>query len=150
MLATTSVGSMTSVCSLSDQVKKYKSRVIAEEKEEGNNRSPGSFSGSKVESLVILCVKVITARFSMKANPMQGIPAKFIPEITMRLPLDLSIKASAPHIQDENYWKRCCIQRPGWTNLQIAQHGLTWKQLYLGNIKAMILAICQLMELLYM
>ena len=30
----------------------------------------------------------------------------------------------------QNYWKRCCIERFGWQNCQIVEHGLTWKQLF--------------------
>lgn len=31
---------------------------------------------------------------------------------------------------DENYWKRRCVEKLGWQNCQIAEHGLTWKQLF--------------------
>ncbi|OQR97912.1 hypothetical protein ACHHYP_09443 [Achlya hypogyna] len=129
-MATTSVGSTTAVCSLSDQVKKYKARTIADDHDTGSNNKHGK-PRRAIDTLVILCVKVLTGQFSTKANPMQGIPARFLPEVTQRLPMDLPLTAAAPHIHDENYWKRCCLNHPGWTNLQISQHGLTWKQLYL-------------------
>ena len=138
MLATTSVGSTTAVCSLSDQVKKYKARSITEDHyhhlqhADSSNNKQGK-PRRVLDSLVILCVKVLTAQFGTKANPMQGIPAKFLPEVTQRLPMDLPLTATAPHIHDENFWKRCCLHHPGWTNLQISLHGLTWKQLYMGT-----------------
>jgi len=61
---------------------------------------------------------------------LDGIPSKFLPQVTARLPLDLDISISGPHIHDENYWKRACVARDGWKNCQISEHGLTWKQLY--------------------
>ncbi|KDO34793.1 hypothetical protein SPRG_00854 [Saprolegnia parasitica CBS 223.65] len=133
MLATTSVGSTTAVCSLSDQVKKYKARSITEDHhlQHADSSNKRGKPRRVMDSLVILCVKVLTAQFSTKANPMHGIPAKFLPEVTQRLPLDLPLTATAPHIHDENFWKRCCLHHPGWTNLQISLHGLTWKQLYM-------------------
>ncbi|CAK4653837.1 hypothetical protein LEN26_000014 [Aphanomyces euteiches] len=127
MLASSSVGATTAVCSLSDQVKKYKSRTIQEDVVHKAGRQPKR----EIDSLVVMCIKVVTQCFNTKANPMSGIPTKLLPEVTLRLPLDLPLSASAPHIQDENFWKRCCLNRTGWTNLQIAHHGLTWKQLYL-------------------
>ncbi|ETV85390.1 hypothetical protein H257_03144 [Aphanomyces astaci] len=130
MLATSSVGATTAVCSLSDQVKKYKARMVVDEKDSDNPSKPHVIRRD-IDSLVIMCIKVVTDRFSTKANPMAGIPTRFLPEVTQRLPLDLHIVATAPHIHDENFWKRCCLHRAGWSNLQIAQHGLTWKQLYL-------------------
>ncbi|KAF0682929.1 Aste57867_24942 [Aphanomyces stellatus] len=133
MLATTSVGATTAVCSLSDQVKKYRPRLIQDEKDASGNQSRKALPKREIDSLVIMCIKVITERFSTKANPMEGIPTKFLPDVTLRLPLTLHLTATAPHIADENFWKRSCLNRAGWTNLQIAQHGLTWKQLYLGT-----------------
>ncbi|OQS07531.1 hypothetical protein THRCLA_20132 [Thraustotheca clavata] len=128
MLPSSSVGSTTSVCSLSDQVKKYKARVIHDEHDENNKHGKPRRA---IDSLVVLSVKAITNQFSTKANPMQGIPLKFLPEVTSRLPLNLPITATAPHIHDENYWKRCCLNRSDWSNFQIEHHGLTWKQLFL-------------------
>ncbi len=137
MLASTSVGSTTAVCSLADQVKKYKPRVIHEAAEinSGKKKNGGKQRPVKaLDTLVTMCIKVITGRFrSTKENPMHGIPAKFLPDVIQRLPLDLHVAATAPYINDENFWKRSCLARPGWTNLQIVLHGLTWKQLYLGT-----------------
>lgn len=48
-----------------------------------------------------------------------------------RLPLDLDVCVTAPNVSDESYWKRCCLSKPAWKTLEIADHGLTWKQLYL-------------------
>ncbi|KAJ0412749.1 hypothetical protein ATCC90586_002379 [Pythium insidiosum] len=60
-----------------------------------------------------------------------NVPTKFLPEVMARLPLDMDVCVSAPNITDENYWKRCCKHNSNWKNLQIQDHGLTWKQMYL-------------------
>lgn len=31
---------------------------------------------------------------------------------------------------DENYWKRRCVEELSWQNCHIAEHGMTWKQLF--------------------
>lgn len=36
----------------------------------------------------------------------------------------------ALYVFDENYWKRRCVEKLGWQNCLIAEHGLTWKQLF--------------------
>lgn len=40
------------------------------------------------------------------------------------------MEVGALYIFDENYWKRRCVEKLGWQNCQIAEHGLTWKQLF--------------------
>lgn len=134
---TLSVGAHTKVCSLSEQVKKYKSKSITKgsinqsDEEAQSRRRP-------VESLMVQCLHVLTKHFCAQPS-VGGIPNQFLPEITKRLPVDLDIKASAPYIVDENYWKRCCLNRPGWANREIEQHGLTWKQLYVElNLQEML------------
>ena len=39
-------------------------------------------------------------------------------------------QVGALYVFDENYWKRRCVEKLGWQNCQIAEHGLTWKQLF--------------------
>lgn len=39
-------------------------------------------------------------------------------------------KVGALYVFDESYWKRRCVEKLGWQNCQIAEHGLTWKQLF--------------------
>jgi hypothetical protein len=33
-----------------------------------------------------------------------------------------------PLIHEERYWQRACEEGQGWRNVDIAQHGLSWKQ----------------------
>ena len=63
------------------------------------------------ETLASRCITVITENFAERPN-LEGIPSKFLPQVTARLPLDLDISVSGPHIHDENYWKRACLTRP--------------------------------------
>lgn len=39
-------------------------------------------------------------------------------------------EVGALYVFDENYWKRRCVEQLGWQECQIAEHGLTWKQLF--------------------
>lgn len=120
---TPSVGATTSSASLADQVKKYTVRTFRQNENQDKSKE------DNFESLTSRCIRVITDNFAERPN-LEGIPSKFLPQVTARLPLDLDITVTAPHIHDENYWKRACLMREGWVNCQIAEHGLTWKQLY--------------------
>eukprot|EP00903_Cladosiphon_okamuranus_P010296 g9745.t2 len=60
----------------------------------------------------------------------RAIPAKFLQLISAGLSTDLDPKVGALYVFDENYWKRRCVEKLGWQNCQIAEHGLTWKQLF--------------------
>jgi hypothetical protein len=147
-----SVGETTDASSLSDQVKRYKPRVFDREPPKtaaeaaaaaapANPLDPKS-AMSKIarqslstqhnparEKLSEKCIKVVVdnfARFPVHEN----VPAKDMREITARLPVELEPNVAATHVFDENYWKRCCVERFGWQNCQLAEHGLTWKQLF--------------------
>ncbi|TMW63000.1 hypothetical protein Poli38472_005618 [Pythium oligandrum] len=125
--SSTTVGSTTDVSALSDQVKKYRSRVVGGyHNNDGLERS----SAAVIPSLVILCLKVISDKFRLEPK-IHNVPRKFLPEVMSRLPLDMDVCISAPNITDENYWKRCCMSKSAWKNLQISEHGLTWKQLFM-------------------
>lgn len=128
MVSTSTVGTHTGVCALSDQVKIYRARVVSKHssvgEKDGTDRGP-----RRVPTLVVLCLKVISDRFSSDPH-IQNVPRKFFPDIMSRLPVDLDVRTTAPNVSDENYWKRCCMSKP-WKNLEISQHGLSWKQLYL-------------------
>lgn len=99
-----SVGATTSTASLADQVKKYSQRTFRQ------NENKDKSKEDNFESLTARCVKVITDNFAERPN-LEGIPSKFLPQVTARLPLDLDITVTAPHIHDENYWKRACLMR---------------------------------------
>lgn len=137
MVSASTVGSTTAVCALSDQVKKYRTRVVGGHHHAGE--SEPKFSGGRsfnnshsqpIPTLLLLCLKVISDRFRFEPK-IQNVPRKFLPDVMARLPLDLDVCVSAPHVSDENYWKRCCMSKLAWKNLQIEAHGLTWKQLFL-------------------
>ena len=38
--------------------------------------------------------------------------------------------APCSYVHDENYWKRVCLENQKWDNCQIAEHGMSWKQLF--------------------
>lgn len=131
MVSASTVGSTTAVCALSDQVKKYRARVVGST--HAGNTSPSrasNSSGAQIPTLLLLCLKVVSDRFRFDPK-IQNVPRKFFPDVMARLPLDLDVCVSAPNVSDENYWKRCCMNKLAWRNLQIEDHGLTWKQLFL-------------------
>ena len=99
-----SVGSTTSAASLGEQVKKFQARTFRQAKK--LEKDEDTF-----ETLASRCITVITENFAERPN-LEGIPSKFLPQVTARLPLDLDISVSGPHIHDENYWKRACLTRP--------------------------------------
>jgi hypothetical protein len=100
-----SVGGTTSAASLAEQVKKFQARTFRQ------NETQEKSKGGSFDSLASRCIAVITDNFAERPN-LEGIPSKFLPQVTARLPLDLDINVSGPHIHDENYWKRACLTRP--------------------------------------
>lgn len=74
-----------------------------------------------------LCVQVLAANFSNRPT-LRGIPTRYIGRITELLPTSLPVEVSGPLIDDEQYWKRCALER--WENCQIVDHGSSWKRLY--------------------
>ena len=85
------------------------------------------------ETLQSRCIGVICDTFEDRArrgDGLESVPSHLLPAVTARLPLDLDLELTAPHVHDENYWKRACLAREGWGSSQIAEHGLTWKQLF--------------------
>lgn len=128
--ATTSVGATTAVCALSDQVKKYRARVLQSGQEGASDAVASRPTAAAIPSLLLMCLKAVSDRFCLEPKA-SSVPRKFFPEVMARLPLDLDVCVTAPNVSDENYWKRCCLSKPAWKTLEIADHGLTWKQLYL-------------------
>ncbi|KAF1782886.1 Leucine-rich repeat domain, L domain-like [Phytophthora cactorum] len=129
MVSASTVGATTDVCALSDQVKKYRARVVQNDQAVYSDaRNVGS--STTIPSLLLMCLKIISDRFRLQPKA-QNVPRQFLPEVMARLPLDLDACVTAPNVTDENYWKRCCLSKAQWKNIQIADHGLTWKQLFL-------------------
>jgi hypothetical protein len=121
-----SVGRHTAESSLSDQLKRFKTRNLRDdlmENECKNNVNPAR------ETLKAKCINVIVENFA--ENPITEIipPAQMI-EITNKLSISLPPIIAAKYIFNESYWKRCCINKFGWHNCQLIEHGLLWKQIY--------------------
>jgi hypothetical protein len=130
-----SVGGTTNVPSLSDQVQRYKLRDLPDpiSMEDVLNNPPAKSGKRKPnpshESLKDKCINVLANNFASRPVT-KGIPAPHMREITKRLPVDLDPAVAAQYVFDENYWKRCCVERYGWAGCQLIEHGQIWKQLF--------------------
>lgn len=123
------VGRTTGEASLSDQLKKYRPRKLEDKKEEV---SP-VFTNPAKESLVSKCIKVVVENFGIRPVT-EIIPPPQMAEITKQLSVDLSPLVGARHVYNENYWKRCCVEKFGWHNCHLAEHGFLWKQMYFEKL----------------
>lgn len=130
MMMDASIGNTTTAIAVADEVKRFKSRLL--EARPGKTPTSGRFvfdDEDPIDSLRTLCLKAIAKNF--EARPIiNKVPDKQIPLLTALLDLDLDIEIAAAHIYDENYWKRRSMSKP-WKHLEIANHGMTWKQLFL-------------------
>ena len=124
------VGRNTSESSLSDQLRRFRPRVIEEEKKSPSKIRPPNQAH---ETLMQKCVKVVVDNFD-KWPVKEIIPPPQMAEITKQLPCDLSPLISARYVYNENYWKRCCVEKYGWQNCHLSEHGLLWKQLYFEKL----------------
>lgn len=93
---------------------------------------------SRVPPLTLLCLDAVTRNFQLYPS-MDGMDAKFVGAITSSLPLDLDVLVAAPHVHDERYWRRVCVEGKRWENCQIAEHGMSWKQLFMERYVAELL-----------
>ena len=127
-----SVGRNTGESSLVDQLKRYRPRVVAEEEQKAlaANLKPKNASH---ESLKSKCIKIIVENFA-KRPVRDVIPPPIMSEITQALPINLPPILGAKYIYDENYWKRCCVEKYGWHKCQLSEHGLLWKQMYFEKL----------------
>jgi len=127
-----SVGFTTSESSLKEQVRRYKPKRFKEKQEHLSKKDQGSPAN---ETLQIKCIKVIVANFESKPAH-DGVKAEDLVSITSRLPINLDPKQAAVYVHDESYWKRACLD-PGSSlapsECQIAEHGMTWKQVRLDK-----------------
>lgn len=125
-----SVGRTTGESSLKDQLQRFKPRKLREDsvhKATSKNDNPAK------ESLKSKCIGVIVSNFQQ--NPItEFIPPQHMAEITDQLPTDLSPIIGAKYIYNEAYWKRCCVDRYGWHNCQLLDHGLLWKQVFFEKL----------------
>ncbi|CAM9995973.1 unnamed protein product [Choristocarpus tenellus] len=130
-----SVGCNTGVASLADQIKRFKPRSFADPYLRIKPFDRAIKDNPAEEKLTKKCVRTIVDNFEQlpvheRSGSGKGIQAKFLHAISTSLSTDLDPKVGALYVFDENYWKRRCVEKLGWYNCQIAEHGLTWKQLF--------------------
>ncbi len=131
-----SVGRNTTESSLNDQLRRFKPLAL-EDKEDKvildlAPKGPSFYNPAR-ETLQQKCIKVLVANFAER--PIQeAIPPEQMAEITSQLPVMIPPIVGARYIYNENYWKRCCIERYGWQNCNLDEHGLLWKQMYFEKL----------------
>ncbi len=107
----------------------------------------------QVPSLTELTLRVIAkhfagksfswGRFALRHHPthadfpnIDGLDPKFVLAITSSLRTDLDPAVTGPHVNDEHYWERVCRDEMKWLTCDIAEHGLSWKQLFFERFLA--------------
>ena len=120
-----SVGRTTGESSLSDQLSKFKPRTTLGDDSSKGNKPPNPAH----ETLASKCINVIVQNFE-RMPVKELLPPPQMAEITGRLPTTLNPIIGAKYVFNENYWKRCSVEKYGWHNCILAEHGLLWKQLY--------------------
>lgn len=121
------VGRTTTESSLVDQLKRFKPRSLP-----GEEKSTKPHNSSH-ESLKSKCIKVIVENFARRPVR-EVIPPPIMAEIANGLPVDLPPIIAAKYVFDENYWKKCCVEKYGWHKCHLSEHGLLWKQLYFEKL----------------
>jgi Ran GTPase-activating protein (RanGAP) involved in mRNA processing and transport len=123
------VGRTTGEASLADQLKRYRPRKLDDKKE----NIAGLATNPAKESLVAKCIKIVVENFGIRPVT-EIIPPPQMAEITNQLSVNLSPLVGARHVYNENYWKRCCVEKFGWHNCNLAEHGFLWKQLFFEKL----------------
>ncbi|XP_006882197.1 PREDICTED: T-complex-associated testis-expressed protein 1 [Elephantulus edwardii] len=93
-------------------------RIIAEDAE---------WSLAIVPLLTELCIQHIIKNFQNNPILKQLLP-QHQQQVLDHLSPDLPLSVTANLIDDENYWRRCCIQR--WPVCHVARHGGSWKRMF--------------------
>lgn len=75
--ATSSVGSTTAVCALSDQVKKYRARVLQNGQESASDAVVSRPTAAAIPFLLLMCL-VVSDRFCLEPKA-SSVPRKFFP-----------------------------------------------------------------------
>ena len=123
-----SVGRTTNESSLADQLRRFKPRTLKEE-----HAIVPKYKNPAKESLLQKCINVIVDNF--EDRPIKHtIPPLQMAEITKALPVTLNALIGARYVYNENYWKKCCVEKYGWHKCDIAEHGFMWKQLYFEKL----------------
>jgi hypothetical protein len=123
-----SIGSTTAVSSVADDVRQYKERHLHAPAGNATLLGGGRRRGAEPDKLSLLCLRVMAKHFA--ARPiLHALPERQVPVLTALLDLDLDIEIAAATVYDENFWRRKALGER-WKSFEIAEHGLTWKQLY--------------------
>ncbi|KAG8511962.1 Dynein regulatory complex subunit 5 [Galemys pyrenaicus] len=93
-------------------------RIIAEDEE---------WSLAIVPLLSELCIQHIVKNFQNNPLLKQLLP-KHQQKVLNLLSPDLPLVVTANLIEDENYWRRCCMKR--WQVCHVAMHGNSWKRMF--------------------
>ena len=124
------VGRTTAESSLTDQLKRFKGKEVHTT---AKIRLQQKYVNPAKESLVNKCVKVIIENF--ERNPVREvIPPPQMSQITSQLPTTLNPEVGARYVYNENYWKKCCVDKYGWQNCILTEHGMLWKQLFFEKL----------------
>jgi hypothetical protein len=127
---------------VAEAVAKYRPRRLGPSAQDGSAdralSAAVAAAPTRVPPLSLLCLDAVTKNFRLYPS-MDGMDAKFVSAITATLPLDLDVLIAGPHVHDEHYWRRVCLEGKRWENCQIAQHGMSWKQLFFERHVAQVL-----------
>ena len=132
-----SVGRITGEASLLDRLHRFKLHETGDGKEESN-------------TLKDLCLKVLTDNFESIATMDKrsaALPMQQIALITSRLRTDLSPIIAGERVNNENYWKRRSLEKYGWSQCHLIDHGMRWKQLFFEKMLQENLEECDGLEM---
>ncbi|CAM9156114.1 unnamed protein product, partial [Ectocarpus fasciculatus] len=122
-----SVGRTTAEASMRDQLNRFKTKTVTDDRPKIGKRE--AQDNPAKESLKSKCISVIVDNFATRPLK-EVIPPEQMAEITCRLPTNMPPTIGARYIYNENYWKRCCVEKYGWQNCRLPEHGFMWKQMY--------------------
>eukprot|EP01138_Halocafeteria_seosinensis_P013674 gb/GECG01013965.1/.p1 GENE.gb/GECG01013965.1/~~gb/GECG01013965.1/.p1 ORF type:complete len:639 (+),score=75.65 gb/GECG01013965.1/:1-1917(+) len=82
-----------------------------------------------VQPLTHLALHTIADHFEEQPH-LEGLDPKYALAITSVLSPDKDFVITGKHVNDEIYWERVCREYKGWEHCDIADHGMSWKQLF--------------------
>jgi hypothetical protein len=77
-----------------------------------------------------LCTRIINySTVYLLGNPLlDELKPRHKSKVLKMLATNISLKVTAPLIEDEGYWQRCCKAR--WQVCDVSKHGSSWKQMF--------------------
>ena len=124
---TYTTGRTTAESSLSDRLKRFKPRILADEDMCTKIVNPAQ------ETLVSKCMKVVILNF--ERMPVKEVLSELqMAEISSQLQTTLSPLVGAKYVFNETYWKKCCVEKHGWHGCNLSDHGMLWKRLYFERL----------------